>query len=91
MQLLYLLGGYDMKNIPFTKPYVDETIISAVSDCLESRWITTGNKVIELQTWIEDNFHVKKSFCVNSIFKIIYNLFITYKLFLYYSYIESFT
>ena len=55
-----------MKNIPFTKPYVDETIISAVSDCLESRWITTGNKVIELQTWIEDNFHVKKSFCVNS-------------------------
>jgi dTDP-4-amino-4,6-dideoxygalactose transaminase len=52
--------------IPFTKPYIDETIISAVSECLESRWITTGSKVIELQTWIEDKFHVPKSFCVNS-------------------------
>jgi len=53
-------------SIPFTKPYIDSSIISAVSECLESGWITTGNKVLELQTWIEDKFHVKKSLCVNS-------------------------
>lgn len=53
-------------SIPFTKPYIDSSIISAVSECLESGWITTGNKVIELQTWIEDKFRVKKSLCVNS-------------------------
>ncbi len=65
--MFHLHGGYDMDDlIPFTKPYIDSSIISAVSECLESRWITTGHKVIELQTWVEDNFHVKKSFCVNS-------------------------
>jgi dTDP-4-amino-4,6-dideoxygalactose transaminase len=55
-----------MDTIPFTKPYIDEDVISSVTDCLQSRWITTGNKVLELQTWVEDSFNVKQSFCVNS-------------------------
>ena len=55
-----------MKNIAFTKPYIDETIINSVVESLNSGWITTGPKVKQLENLICELFNVKKCLCLNS-------------------------
>ena len=53
-------------KIPFSPPYIDEDIIKEVSDVLRSGWITTGPKVLELQSLIRDITQSQQVLCVNS-------------------------
>ena len=39
-------------KIPFSPPYIDESVISEVVDALRSGWITTGPKVKALEAEI---------------------------------------
>ena len=44
-------------KIPFSPPYIDDSVIAEVTDSLKSGWITTGPKVKaleeEIQKWSE--------------------------------------
>jgi len=53
-------------NIPFSPPYVDQTVIDEVISCLNSGWITTGPKVKALEDAIADYTGVNNVLCVNS-------------------------
>ena len=52
--------------IPFAPPYIDEDIISEVTDTLKSGWITSGPRVKELETKIEEYTGAPRVLCVNS-------------------------
>lgn len=53
-------------NIPFSPPYVDESVISEVIDALKSGWITSGPKVKELESEVSKLANVNYTICVNS-------------------------
>jgi dTDP-4-amino-4,6-dideoxygalactose transaminase len=53
-------------KIPFSPPYIDENVISEVTDSLKSGWITTGPKVKALEEEIKNLSGAKSVLCVNS-------------------------
>ena len=55
-----------MKNIPFSPPYIDERVVSEVNGVLNSGWITTGPKCIELEEKISTYLNVTNAVSCNS-------------------------
>ncbi len=53
-------------KIPFSPPYVDESVINEVVDSLRSGWITTGPKVKALEQEIIKLTGTTAALCVNS-------------------------
>lgn len=53
-------------TIPFAPPYIDQSVIDEVVDTLNSKWITTGPKVLALENKIRDITGSKAAICVNS-------------------------
>lgn len=53
-------------NIPFSPPYIDDSVIDEVVDTLRSGWITTGPKVKALEQEILKYTGSKQVLCVNS-------------------------
>jgi dTDP-4-amino-4,6-dideoxygalactose transaminase len=53
-------------QIPFSPPYIDNTVIDEVVDSLRSGWITTGPKVKALEKEIKTFSAAKEVLCVNS-------------------------
>lgn len=53
-------------KIPFSPPYIDDTVIDEVVDSLKSGWITTGPKVFALESEIKQFTGASKVLCVNS-------------------------
>lgn len=53
-------------NIPFSPPFIDDSVISEVVDSLRSGWITTGPKVKALEDEIKKFSNAKEVLCVNS-------------------------
>lgn len=49
-------------KIPFSPPYIDDTVINEVVDSLRSGWITTGPKVKALEEEIKSFSGAKKCF-----------------------------
>ncbi|MBQ9357687.1 MAG: DegT/DnrJ/EryC1/StrS family aminotransferase [Prevotella sp.] len=52
--------------IPFSPPYIDDSIIAEVTDTLRSGWITTGPKVKALEQEIQNLSGAGRVLCVNS-------------------------
>lgn len=53
-------------KIPFSPPYIDDSVISEVVDSLKSGWITTGPKVKALEEEICKLSGAQRVLCVNS-------------------------
>ena len=53
-------------KIPFSPPYIDDSVINEVVDSLRSGWITSGPKVKALEKEIKDYCGSKQVICVNS-------------------------
>lgn len=53
-------------KIPFSPPYIDESIINEVTDTLRSGWITTGPKTKALEEEIRAFCNASQVLCVNS-------------------------
>ncbi|MGX8694780.1 MAG: DegT/DnrJ/EryC1/StrS family aminotransferase [Prevotella sp.] len=53
-------------KIPFSPPYIDESVIAEVTDSLQSGWITTGPKVKALEDEIQKLACTGPVLCVNS-------------------------
>jgi len=53
-------------KIPFSPPYIDESVINEVTDSLRSGWITTGPKVKALEEEIRLMTGAGQVLCVNS-------------------------
>lgn len=53
-------------KIPFSPPYITETVIDEVTDSLRSGWITTGPKVKALEEEIKKFSGATEVLCVNS-------------------------
>lgn len=53
-------------TIPFSPPFIDEDVISEVTDTLKSGWITSGPKVRLLEEEVCKLTGVEKAACVNS-------------------------
>ncbi len=53
-------------NIPFSPPYIDQSVIDEVLHTLDSRWITTGPKVVALEQEMVKATSCRKAVCVNS-------------------------
>ena len=53
-------------KIPFSPPYIDEAVVSEVTDSLRSGWITTGPKVKALEGEIGRMTGARQVLCVNS-------------------------
>ena len=53
-------------KIPFSPPYIDESVIEEVTDSLRSGWITTGPKVKALESEISKLTGSPEVLCVNS-------------------------
>lgn len=53
-------------KIPFSPPYIDDSVISEVVDSLKSGWITTGPKVKALEEEIGKFSGAQRVLCVNS-------------------------
>lgn len=53
-------------KIPFSPPYIDDSVINEVVDSLKSGWITTGPKVKALEEEIKSFSGAKQVLCVNS-------------------------
>ena len=52
--------------IPFSRPWIDETEIAAVSEVLASQWISTGAKVREFERAFAEYIGVKHAIAVSS-------------------------
>ena len=55
-----------MKNIPFSPPFIDERVISEVNEVLNSGWITTGPKCIQLEDKVSSYLRVNGTVSCNS-------------------------
>jgi len=55
-----------MKQIPFSPPYIDDSVIGEVTSCLKSGWITTGPKVKKLEEALGKYTGIDDVLCVNS-------------------------
>lgn len=53
-------------NIPFSPPYIDQSVIDQVLDTLNNNWITTGPKVKALEQEILNLTGTDAAVCVNS-------------------------
>ena len=53
-------------HIPFSPPYIDDEIITTVTNCLRSGWITTGPNVKALEGELVSYTNAAKVVCVNS-------------------------
>lgn len=53
-------------NIPFSPPYIDDSVIAEVTDSLRSGWITTGPKAKALEAEIKQLSGAAEVLCVNS-------------------------
>ncbi|MGN0035937.1 MAG: DegT/DnrJ/EryC1/StrS family aminotransferase [Bacteroidaceae bacterium] len=53
-------------KIPFSPPYIDESVMNEVMNSLKSGWITTGPKVKALEEEIKKFSGAKAVLCVNS-------------------------
>ena len=53
-------------NIPFSPPFIDQSVIDQVLDTLQNKWITSGPKVKALELEILKLTHSKSAICVNS-------------------------
>lgn len=53
-------------KIPFSPPYIDESVINEVVDSLRSGWITSGPKVKALEEEIKSFSGAQEVLCVNS-------------------------
>jgi dTDP-4-amino-4,6-dideoxygalactose transaminase len=53
-------------NIPFSPPYIDQSVIDQVLDTLKAEWITTGPKVKALEQEVLELTGTKSAICVNS-------------------------
>ena len=52
--------------IPFSRPWIDETEIEAVSEVLASKWISTGARVREFERAFAEHIGVKHAIAVSS-------------------------
>ena len=52
--------------IPFSRPWIDDTEIKAVSQVLASKWISTGNRVREFERAFAEYLGVKHAIAVSS-------------------------
>lgn len=52
--------------IPFSRPWIDETEIEAVSQVLESKWISTGARVREFERAFAEYLGIKHAIAVSS-------------------------
>src|ERR1700754_3002764 len=55
-----------MINIPFSPPFIDQTVVDEVLHTLQSGWITTGPKVAALEQEIVRLTSSNAAVCVNS-------------------------
>jgi len=55
-----------MNIISFSPPFIDNDVIKEVNDSLLSGWITTGPKVQQLESAVEELTDLKGVLCVNS-------------------------
>ena len=53
-------------QIPFSPPFIDESVIAEVMDTLQSGWITTGPKVRKLESQVEELTGLTRCLGVNS-------------------------
>ncbi|MBP5339289.1 MAG: DegT/DnrJ/EryC1/StrS family aminotransferase [Prevotella sp.] len=53
-------------KIPFSPPYIDDSVVAEVTDALRSGWITTGPKVKALEEEIRQLSGAQSVLCVNS-------------------------
>jgi dTDP-4-amino-4,6-dideoxygalactose transaminase len=53
-------------NIPFSPPYIDQSVIDQVLDTLNAKWITSGPKVQALEQEMLKLTRSKAAVCVNS-------------------------
>ncbi|MBB6235780.1 dTDP-4-amino-4,6-dideoxygalactose transaminase [Pedobacter sp. AK013] len=53
-------------NIPFSPPFIDQSVIDEVLDTLNNKWITTGPKVKALEQEIKSITGTNEVVCVNS-------------------------
>jgi dTDP-4-amino-4,6-dideoxygalactose transaminase len=54
-------------KIPFSLPYIDESVIDEVNDCLtNTSWLTSGPKVLEFENELKKITSSKTAVCVNS-------------------------
>lgn len=53
-------------KIPFSPPFIDQSVIDQVMDTLNSKWITSGPKVKALEEEMVDLTGSKEAVCVNS-------------------------
>lgn len=53
-------------QIPFSPPYIDDDVKREVLDTLESGWITSGPKVLDLEKLVAEQTGVKNVACCNS-------------------------
>ncbi|GAA3788313.1 DegT/DnrJ/EryC1/StrS family aminotransferase [Corallibacter vietnamensis] len=53
-------------KIPFSPPFINNTVIQEVTDALESGWITTGPKVKRLESLVSEHTKAPNTLCVNS-------------------------
>jgi dTDP-4-amino-4,6-dideoxygalactose transaminase len=53
-------------NIPFSPPFIDQSVIDQVMDTLNSKWITSGPKVKALEEEMVSFTGSKEAICVNS-------------------------
>jgi dTDP-4-amino-4,6-dideoxygalactose transaminase len=55
-----------MQNIPFSPPFINERVISEVNEVLNSGWITTGPKCIQLEDRVSSYLGVSSTVSCNS-------------------------
>ena len=55
-----------MQNIPFSPPFIDERVIAEVNEVLNSGWITTGPKCIQLEEKVSSYLGVNATVSCNS-------------------------
>lgn len=53
-------------KIPFSPPYIDDSVIAEVNETLRSGWITTGPKVKALEDEVRKLCHCQQALAVNS-------------------------
>ena len=53
-------------RIPFSPPFIDDSVVAEVTDSLRSGWITTGPKVKALEAEIQQLSGAQAVLCVNS-------------------------
>lgn len=56
----------EQEKIPFSPPFIDQSVIDEVNDTLSSGWITTGPKVKALQELLKEKTGAREALCLNS-------------------------